>query len=92
MREAVDAAKSAPGDALLPLQLVDGWLGHGWLCFRLRCQAGMFPRQQESFSHVCGPDGQLSVEVLPTSLVQSCLAFGIDKVNSSWPESVQPIG
>lgn len=53
---------------------------------------GMFPREQESFSSVCGPDGHLSVEVLPTSSVQSCLAFGIDKVNNSWRKSVKPIG
>lgn len=63
-----------------------------WLCFRLLCQMGMFPREQEHFSHVCQADGSLSVDVLPMSLVQSCLAFGIDTVNNSWTESVTLIG
>lgn len=31
------------GDALLPLQLADGWLSYGWLCFHLRCQVACFP-------------------------------------------------
>lgn len=52
----------------------------------------MFPREQESFSRECWPDASLSVEVLPMSSEQSCLAFGVDTVNNSQPESVKLIG
>lgn len=63
-----------------------------WLHFHLLCQVGIFPREQEDFSHVCRADGSLSVDVLPMSLVQFCLVFGIDTVNNSWTESVKLIG
>lgn len=50
----------------------------------------MFPSEQGSFSHVCGPDASLlnSAHVLRAV----CLAFGVDTVNDSWPESMKLIG